>query len=404
VSRFLFVVPPLAGHVNPTIGVAKALTERGHTVAWTGSEFALRPMLGPDATVYPTGSRIHREQADRGLPSVKSLWERFVVPFTRFTLPAVEKAVAAYEPDVLVVDQHAPAGAFVAHRNGLPWATAISQGIELTRPFAAYPKIESWFTEQLVGLWTDAGFEPADFIDPRFSPHLTIAYTTEALTGPLPYPASVTERIAMVGPSLAQRPVDAGFSLPDTAFGRQKVLVSMGTLAAGVADDFYQRALAALEPLGDRVFGIVVAAPDRLPKPPPHVLVTPRVPMLQLMPQLDALVVHGGMNTATEALAHGIPLVVAPIRHDQPVIASQVAAAGAGIRVPFARVSPQRLREAILTVLDDPAYRAAAATVRASFTAAGGAPAAAAHLIRLAEDTTTETAHPSHEPAFGAAR
>ena len=29
-SRFLFVVPPLVGHINPTIGVAAALVERGH--------------------------------------------------------------------------------------------------------------------------------------------------------------------------------------------------------------------------------------------------------------------------------------------------------------------------------------------------------------------------------------
>jgi UDP:flavonoid glycosyltransferase YjiC (YdhE family) len=90
------------------------------------------------------------------------------------------------------------------------------------------------------------------------------------------------------------------------------------------------------------------------------------------------------MNTVCEALAHGVPLVLAPIRHDQPVVASQVVRAGAGLRVPFSRVRPGQLRAALTAVLDDPAYRAAAERVRDSFAAAGGAPAAATHLESLA--------------------
>ena len=35
-SRFLFVVPPLTGHVNPTASVGGELLARGHEVAWVG--------------------------------------------------------------------------------------------------------------------------------------------------------------------------------------------------------------------------------------------------------------------------------------------------------------------------------------------------------------------------------
>jgi zeaxanthin glucosyltransferase len=89
------------------------------------------------------------------------------------------------------------------------------------------------------------------------------------------------------------------------------------------------------------------------------------------------------MNTVGEALAHGIPLVIAPIRHDQPVTAAQVVAAGAGIRVRFARAGAGQLRAAVTDVLDDPAYRSAARQVSASFAAAGGAAAAAVRLEKL---------------------
>ena len=69
---------------------------------------------------------------------------------------------------------------------------------------------------------------------------------------------------------------------------------------------------------------IIVGPPDLLPDPPGNVLVVPSVPMLALLPRLDAVISHGGMNTVCETLAHGVPLVLAPIRHDQPVVASQV--------------------------------------------------------------------------------
>jgi UDP:flavonoid glycosyltransferase YjiC (YdhE family) len=90
------------------------------------------------------------------------------------------------------------------------------------------------------------------------------------------------------------------------------------------------------------------------------------------------------MNTVGEALAHVVPLVIAPIRHDQPVTAAQVAEAGAGIRVRFARVTAAQLRTAVTAVLDDTAYRSAARRVEDSFAAAGGAAAAVERLEQLA--------------------
>src|SRR5258708_39643646 len=95
--------------------------------------------------------------ADNGLVSVKSLWDRFIVPFTRFPLPAVEKAVAEFRPDVLVVDQHALAGALVAQRHGIPWATFCTSTIELGAPFARLPKAAAWIRGHLETLSAEAG-------------------------------------------------------------------------------------------------------------------------------------------------------------------------------------------------------------------------------------------------------
>jgi MGT family glycosyltransferase len=290
----------------------------------------------------------------------------------------VEKAVAAYQPDVVAVDQHAVAGALVAQRQGLRWASLAPQSMELTQPLRALPKVDEWLRGHLAALAVGAGLP--DTFDARFSPYLVVAFTGTALTDPVTFPA----HYQLVGPAMMPRRADADFAWDRLDPGRRRIVVTVGTMSEAIAADFYDRVVRALEPLRDTVQAIIVAPETVVPHPSDHVLVASRVPMLELMPRLDAVVCHGGLNTTCEALAHGLPLVIAPIRNDQPIIAQQVADAGAGIRVRFGRATPDQLRRTITAVLDEPSYRAGAARVRDSFPPEGGAAAAAGHLEALA--------------------
>ncbi len=375
-SRFLIVSLPLAGHFYPALAVADELRARGHEVAWCGPKTYCRPLLGSDATLFPTGARLLREQAGHGIAALKSLWQEYVIPMARFMLPVVDNAVLAYQPDVVLADQHALAGALAAHRHGLRWATLATGAMELTRPLAALPRVDAWVHAQVAAFCQESGVNDAGF-DPLFSPDLVIAFTTKALTGEQSFPG----HFALVGAAMLEHPCDFAWEWLDPA--RRQVLVTVGTLATDLAGDFYQRAIAAVAPLGASVQGILVGPPGLLPEPPDNVIVVPSVPMLALLPKMAAVVSHGGMGTVAESLSHGLPLVLAPIRHDQPVVATQVARAGAGIRVSFSRVRPAQLRQALLTILDDPSYRSAARKVRDSLAAAGGAPTAASRLESL---------------------
>jgi UDP:flavonoid glycosyltransferase YjiC (YdhE family) len=142
--------------------------------------------------------------------------------------------------------------------------------------------------------------------------------------------------------------------------------------------------MAALEPMAGRVQAVLNAAADAVPDPPPHVLVAPRVPMLDLMPHLDAVICSAGQSTVNEALAHGVPLVVAPIRLGELAVAEQVKRAGAGIAVSFFEATPAQLTAAVTAVLDEPGYRAHARRIGEEYSAAGGTDAAAARLAALA--------------------
>ncbi|MFI5909598.1 glycosyltransferase [Dactylosporangium sp. NPDC051541] len=376
-SRFLFLSLPLIGHVNPMAAVAAALLRRGHAVRWAGSESFLRPLLGEGADIHPIPLRAHRGQAERGLDATRTRWAGYIVPHAKATRKGVEAAVAAFAPDVLVVDQHAIAGAIVAHTHGLRWVSAAPTTMELTRPFRrALPGVEAWIHEQMAAAWTAAGQPGPPPHDLRFSPHGTIAFTAGGLAGD----TSDVDGLHLVGPALAARTPDPDFPMDRLDPARKHVLVSMGTLSMDIAKDFYRRVDEALQPLGDRLQAIVVAPERTLESVADHVLVRHRVPLLDLLPHLHAVVSHGGLNTVSEALVHGVPLLIAPIKGDQALNAAAVQHAGAGLRVSFDHIRPDALRTRLLRLLDDPAWAAAARAEGGRLLAGGGAEAAATIL------------------------
>jgi UDP:flavonoid glycosyltransferase YjiC (YdhE family) len=378
VARFLFVVVPVLARTWPAVAIGDALAAVGHEVAWCGPESDLRPLVGPDVTIYPTGKRSYRALSEVGVAAVRELWDEYVLPLNRFICEPVDRAVAACRPDVVVADQYALVGALAAHKRGVRWATLCSGVLELTPP--ADPGLREWVRSKLVPVRQASGLPAGDDIDLLFSPYLVIATTSRALTGAAPLP----ERCVLVGAALGSRRTDPGFRWDWWDRCRRHVLVTAGTLSAHLVRDYLARVVAALEPMGSWVQVVLNAASDVVPDPPSHVLVAPRVPMLDLMPRLDAVVCQAGQSTVNEALTHGVPLVLAPIRLGELVVAEQVTRAGAGIEVSFSQATPAQLAAAVTAVLDEPGYRARAREIGEEFSAAGGTAAAAERLIALA--------------------
>jgi UDP:flavonoid glycosyltransferase YjiC (YdhE family) len=382
-ARFLFAVLPLVARTWPAVAIGDALAAMGHEVAWCGPESDLRPLVGPDVTIYPTGKRSYRRPVQMGAAAVRELWDEYVIPLNRFIAAPLDHAVADYQPDVVLADQYALAGALAAHKRGLRWATLCTGVLELTPPDD--PGLREWVRSTVARARQSAGLPPEDHVDLLFSPYLVIATTSKALTGAAPLP----ESCVLVGAALGIRRTDPAFRWDWWDPGRRHVLVTAGTVSAHLmavhlVHDYLGRVMAALEPMGSTVQVVLNAAADVVPDPPPHVLVAPRVPMLGLMPLLDAVVCQAGQSTVNEALAHGVPLVVAPIRLGELATAEHVARAGAGIEVSFSQASPAQLAAAVTAVLDDPGYRARARQIGAEFSAAGGTGTAAAHLAALA--------------------
>ncbi|WP_322753023.1 glycosyltransferase [Frankia sp. Cas3] len=418
-SRFLFVVPPLTGHVNPAAGIAGELTERGHDTAIAGHAGVIGPLLPPGLALLPlTGELSSADQAAisersrtlRGPASLKFLWEDFLIPLAASMVADVEALVDEFAPDVLVVDQQAIGAALVARRRGLAWATLATTSAELDNPYEVLTGVGQWVVDTLRDFQRAQGVSEHDARvgDLRFSDQLTLICSVPQMLRTADFPG----HYVFVG-------TPAGWRRPAPAFPwewldpqREHVLVSLGTVTREAGGRFLRIAVEALDPLAHRLQAIVVAPPGIVNAPTSgaaefgelgsgvargdinggdinggdirkHVLLLPYVPQVELMPRLSVVVSHGGNNTVCEALAHGVPLVVAPVRDDQPIIGEQVVRAGAGLRVRFGRVSAPALRESITSVLDDPSFRTAAGRLREDFTAAGGVTAAADHLLTM---------------------
>jgi MGT family glycosyltransferase len=383
-GRFLFVVPPLIGHVNPTLSVGSELLSRGHHVAWAAHPQPAAPLLPPGATLLPLdGDAVAplfdkfsiRSRPLRGLVAFKFLWEEFLLPLARIMLPEVEAALDSFQPQALAVDHQAVAGALVARRRGLPWATLATTSASVSDPLAGSPQVRRWQADRLAALEQEVGLPPAE--NPDISPRLVIVFSTEALAGPSDrFPSQVR----FVGPSISHRwdtvpfPWEALWECP-------RVLVSLGTVNVLFGGRFFATIV---EALGDQPFQVIlVASPELVGSVPANVLVRPLVPQLALLPHVSAVVCHGGHNTVCEALANGLPLIVAPIKDDQMIVAQQVVEAGAGVRVRFGRVRARDLRDAVLQVMSEPRFREAAGRVQQSFAAAGGSKATADLLQQL---------------------
>ena len=114
---------------------------------------------------------------------------------------------------------------------------------------------------------------------------------------------------------------------------------------------------------------------------PPNVDVVDYVPHAAVLPNMAAVVCHGGLSTVSAALAFGVPLVCIPQGREQPLNAERVEACGVGVFV-SPEAGPPAIADAVRSVLNDPSYRAAAQGMAARIGAAGAGELAA----RLVEE------------------
>ena len=168
------------------------------------------------------------------------------------------------------------------------------------------------------------------------------------------------------GGTLEAGPVDLAAWL---AAGDAPVVFTSGSAMATGAG-FFAASAAACARLGRRAL-FVTRFCDQLPQPlPAHVHHVPYAPFAALLPHAAAFVHHGGIGTAAQALAAGVPQLISPCAHDQFDNAARLERLGVGITLPRRRYSSGRATAALRILLDEAQHRAAAAALAAAFATA----------------------------------
>jgi MGT family glycosyltransferase len=388
-AKMLIVVPPLTGHINPALSVAAELRLRGHEVAWAVHRALIPDLLPADAEIHalPVESNFDpggRSSAVRGLESIKFFYEQFCLPLARASLQPLQEIVESVKPDLMICDHQMIAGALVARARKIPWITLASTNVSILKMSGM---VDAWLEEQFAGLQRDYGV-PVQ-ARPDFSPSGVIVFSSEALLGgkytyyDAPY--------YFVGPALTNRKLAVEFPWQELRADAARLLISLGTVSRDRGVRFYDVMMQALDDLNlsdsylsRRPLQVVMVAPEELcERAPANFIVRPRVPQIELLAHMDAVVCHAGHNTVCEALSFGLPLIVAPIRDDQPIVARQVIDAGAGMFMRYGKVTVGTARAAVEELLREPAYRDGALRLKAAFRDLGGARQAADILERF---------------------
>jgi UDP:flavonoid glycosyltransferase YjiC (YdhE family) len=118
-----------------------------------------------------------------------------------------------------------------------------------------------------------------------------------------------------------------------------------------------------------------------------------------LFPRVRAVVHHGGAGTTGAGLRAGVPSIVVPFGVDQPFWGSRVERLGAGPKpIPRAKLTEQRLADALARTVTDEAMRARAAELGETLRGEDGVASAVAIFDRMASSVRSRRRAESATP------
>ena len=353
------------GHSYPLTALGRRLQSRGHEVVYFQVADLEPPIraaglrfrqIGRDD--FPPGSiRADEELGKLKGPAALRCGLRGIRLKSLMLFRDAPAAICDEEIDGLIVDQIETAGGTVAEHLGLPFvsvAAALPVNLDPSVPPVNLP----WLHRVGTGArlrnrlgntaceWTFSGvvrtvnrqrrawgLPAARGMNDTFSGLAQVAQLPVALELPgrgLPHGFHHT------GPWTdpeARAPVDFPWSRLDQS--RPLVYVSLGTLQNRILRTFRMIA----EACAGLDLQLVISLgggqdPALLADLPGDPVVVGYVPQLDLIRRSALTISHGGLNTALESLAQGVPMVVMPVAYDQPGVGARVQWSGVGRSIP----------------------------------------------------------------------
>ncbi len=405
--RFLLCTTPAQGHTAPLLALSRRLVADGHDVVFfttphyrekvtaTGARFVpFAPEY--DAHDLMVANPEREASSKRGVRGVKDDLRRIFVGPVPGQFRDLQEIRRTFDADVIVVDSMfygalplalgpREARPAIACIGVMPFAArsvdTATFGVALQPGHGPLARLRNaslnWITEHVAlrDIQQLAQRCLAETGSPRFDgylidlpPRVVDAYLQACVAG-FEYPRSdLAASVRYVGPILP---------LPSTSFdppawwdeltaGRPIVHVTQGTLDNADLGRLLGPAMAALAD-DDLLVVATTGGPD--PEPwraslPANVRLERFIPHDLLLPHVDVMVTNGGYGGVQQALANGVPLVVAGDSEDKPEVAARVRWSGTGIDLRTGKPSPARIARAVRRVLAEPSFTTRAEALR----------------------------------------
>jgi zeaxanthin glucosyltransferase len=326
------------GHLHPWLPVVQRLSAAGHEVLWLPLP---SPMGQTDAALVtragarlleppplPEGSTRSEPQLAEWARDEQQIWRAyssFLLDPVPHQLAGVEALLEQLQPDCIAMDGMVYSAALACRRCGLPYV-AVCAGLKMLHTGTFEDAYRGEFTNLVVQrAELFASYEVhAEFrLFECMSEQANVVFTVRSF-GRAP-------AVMCVGPSLpeGERGDEPDFPWPRVPVDAPLVYASFGSVHSLIELPDVVPAL--LEGCRQRRAFLVLASQYYADQDlGPGVLVVPYAPQLALLRHCSIYVSHGGANSVTEALAHGVPQLVVPISSDQPLQARLVQRAGVG--------------------------------------------------------------------------
>jgi UDP:flavonoid glycosyltransferase YjiC (YdhE family) len=427
--RYVLCTTPAQGHTAPLLALARRLVYEGHDVVFFTTEHYRDKVAATGASFVPFAEEYdahdlmvanpERESSSkRGVRGVKDDLRRIFIGPIPGQCRDLRAILEGAPTDGIVVDsmflgamplalglRHArpvlacvgvmpyaacsrdtaPFGVAFQPGKG-PLARARNRGLNWATEHGALADIQRFARRRLAEAGWSGGF-PGYFID--LQPKVVDAYLQATVAG-FEYPRSdLAPSVRFVGPILA--PPSSEFEEPswwsELEAGRPVVHVTQGTLDNADLDRLLlltTRALARDDVLVVATTGGPDPEPLR-PRLPSNVRLERFIPHDRLLPHVDVMVTNGGYGGVQQALANGVPLVVAGDSEDKPEVAARVHWSGTGVNLRTGRPSPAMVARGVRGVLDRPTYRARARALQEQIAASNPLDDISAALAELCD-------------------
>ena len=376
-ARYLFLTWDGAGNQPPAVGIARALLRRGHHVTFAGyesqREFFARRGLRFVLLEHSSAAWQRASPDSRLAAKVRTVWA------SSSHFRDVPELIARERCDALVVDC-LMFGALAATESAeIPTAVLVHSA-----PGALMPprgQFEAILREPVNQMRIEAGRPTVETLWDAWALFPTLCTSIRELD---PRATDAPESFSYVGPVFEDvRP--SGWQSPWMPEDpRPLVLVSFSTGRDWDQSSRIQKTLDALANRDCRILVTTGATETPITRVPPNAVLVRHVPHHAVLPHVRLTVTHAGHGTVAASLLYHVPMLFLPnLAADQPILARQVQALGAGLSLDGDHATPDDIRSSADRLLADPSFAANARRLADAISHSPSIPAVVSQLERL---------------------